>query len=86
MVLDKVAAAFNFFAHQKPECFIGNECIFQFDFTQTAGFGILRRIPQLAGVHFTQTFVALDGLSFGRFKQQPVNRFVKTVGLLGRIF
>ena len=60
VALDEVAARFHIIAHQHREDVVGFGSVLNRHVFQHARFGIHRGVPQLSGVHFTETFVALE--------------------------
>ena len=60
IVLDELAARLDHVAHQPREDLVGDVGLRDFDPKQRAVGRIERRFPQLLGVHFAKTLVALD--------------------------
>src|SRR3954467_2008 len=60
IVLDELAARLDDIAHQAGENLVGDVGLSDFDPKQRAVGGVERGLPQLLGVHFAKTFVALD--------------------------
>src|SRR5947209_4834012 len=60
IVLDELAARFDHVTHQPREDLVGDVGLRDFDAKQRAVGGVERGLPQLLGVHFAKTLVALD--------------------------
>ncbi len=60
MRLDKLPARGDFAAHQRGEDGVRLLGIVHGDPEHDAVIGVHRRVPELLGIHFTKTFVALD--------------------------
>src|SRR6185369_13123875 len=60
IILNELAARFDDVAHQAREDLVGDIGLRDFDAEQRAVRRIERRFPQLLGVHFAKTLVALD--------------------------
>src|SRR5271168_940381 len=59
---DKASACFDVLAHQDGEQFVGGRGVVQGDLTQHPDRRVHGGFPQLLGIHFTETFVALDAV------------------------
>src|SRR5271156_6895370 len=59
---DKASACFDILAHQDGEQLVGGSGVVEGDLAQHPHRGVHRGFPQLLGIHFAQTFVALDAV------------------------
>src|ERR1700757_747603 len=59
---DKASACIDVLAHQDGEQLVGGRRVVQGDLTQHPHGGVHRGLPQLLGVHLTQTLIALDAV------------------------
>ncbi len=61
VLLNEVAAGFDFFAHQAAEHLLGLNGVLERDAHQGAFLGIERGFPEFAAVHFAEALEAGDG-------------------------
>ncbi len=80
--LDEFASRRDFGAHEDAEEVVGLSGIVDCDLQQSSGFGIHGSFPELIGVHFTETFVALDGDADLRHCFANLVLFFLAVGIL----
>ena len=59
VLLDELATWFYVIAHQHGEYLVSLSSIFDSYLLEQSVLGVHRRLPQLLGIHLTQTFVAL---------------------------
>ena len=81
VLLDEFAAGFYDVTHQLGEQVVCFGHIRDLNLQQGAGVGVKRGFPQLIGVHFAQTFVALQGQAFFTFGKDS-----NVVCILGETF
>ncbi len=86
VLLDEFAAGFYDVAHQLGEQVVCFGHIRDLNLQQGAGVGVERGFPQLIGVHFTQTFVALQGQTFFTFGKDRFQQVHGAVDQLATVF
>ena len=78
---NKVATGLNLIAHQGSKHLIRRNGVFDSHSQHASNIGVHGRVPQLAWVHFTQSFVALGADTSARFSHQPIQGFGKALNL-----
>ncbi len=73
--LDEVASWFDDVAHEDVEEFVGADGVVDDDLAHGPGFGVHGGVPQLFGVHLTESFVALEVLALASEFEQGLDHF-----------
>src|SRR5208283_3180761 len=81
IVFDEFSAGFYVFAHQGGEDRLALGYVFEPDLQEGAALGIHGGFPELLGGHFSEAFVALDGVLFAAFVEDVVEEFAGGVFL-----
>src|ERR1017187_1131840 len=81
VVFDEFSTRFHVFAHQRGEDSFALGYVFQSDLQERAALGIHGGFPELLGGHFSQAFVALDGVLLAAFVQDVIEKFAGGVFL-----
>lgn len=87
MFFDELASRGNLVAHQHREYAVGFGSVVDGYFAQNPGVWVHRGFPQLMGVHFTETFVALDVYALAHFGRDLVTLLLRpAIALLLALF
>jgi hypothetical protein len=83
--LDELSPWRDLVAHQDREQIIRSHFVFDSNLQQPTPLGVHRRLPQLIGIHFTKTLVALNGQSLLGPSIERFERLLETADRLDRI-
>src|SRR5580658_3834954 len=79
---NELAARLDLISHARREDLIRGHRVLDAHLQQPARARIDGRLPELIGVHLTQTLVALDGLTLARLLEQPAHGLLERADVL----